>query len=106
MDSLNMVVYYVIQIGEHYYKHTDGVAISTEDEELAYAFTNLADAKQKAIEVEGAVRKREVSYEELQELSEQHTEEYRQLSIEEREVIETFCQYIVDIKDDEGKVII
>ena len=52
-----MVVYYVIQIGEHYYKHTDGVAISTEDEELAYAFTNLADAKQKAIEVEGAVRK-------------------------------------------------
>ncbi|MFF2754020.1 hypothetical protein ACFVR1_09795 [Psychrobacillus sp. NPDC058041] len=100
MDSLEEVIYYVVQIGEHYYKHTDDIATTTKDEEQAYAFTNLANAKQKAIEMEGVVRKREVSYKELQELSEQHEEEYTRLPVEEREIIETFCQNLLDITDE------
>lgn len=106
MDLLEEVIYYVVQIGEHYYKYTDGIASFTEDEEQAYAFTNLTDAKQKAKEMKGAVRKREVSYKELQDLSEQHEEEYMSLPVEEREKIETFCQYLLDITDDKEKVII
>ncbi|WP_391206619.1 hypothetical protein [Psychrobacillus sp. L4] len=106
MDSLEEVIYYVVQIGEHFYKHTDGMATTTKDEEQAYAFTNLDDAKQKAIEIKGAVRKREVSYKELQELSEHHKEEYMRLPVEEKEAIETFCQYLIDKKDDEDKILI
>ncbi|WP_391119188.1 hypothetical protein [Psychrobacillus sp. L3] len=106
MDSLEKVIYYVVQIGERYYKHTDGIATYTEDEEQAYAFTNLADVKEKAIEIQGTVHKREVSYKELQELSEQHEEEYMRLPVEEKEAIETFCQYLIDIKDGKGKVLI
>ena len=84
MDLLDTVMYYVVQIEEHYYKHTDGIGTFTKDEEQACAFTNLADAEQKAIEVKGAVRKREVSYKELHELSKQHEEEYMRLPASEK----------------------
>ncbi|WP_391206623.1 hypothetical protein [Psychrobacillus sp. L4] len=78
---------------------------TSKDEEQTYAFMNLVDAKQKAIKMKVAVRKREVCYKELQELSEQHEEEYMRLPVEEKEAIETFCRYLIDIKDDEGKVL-
>jgi len=63
----------------------------TTDEEQAFAFTNSDTAEQLATKVNGTVLTREVSFEELEELSEDHWTEYNALPKDERDIIESFC---------------
>lgn len=63
----------------------------TTDEEQAFAFMNSEAAEQVAAKVSGTVLTREVSLEELEELSKDHWTEYNALSKDERDIIESFC---------------
>lgn len=89
MDS---IVYYLVQVDNRYYQGKIDRYTFTEDEEQAYAFIDIMDASQLATEVNGIILTREVSYEGLEDLSEQHLAEYEALPQEERDAIELFCR--------------
>lgn len=86
------ILYYVVQVEHCYYQKTVDGPKFTADEEQAFAFTDITDAEQLAIEVHGTVLTREVSYEELEALSAHHWAEYEALSKEERDAIESICR--------------
>jgi len=64
----------------------------TDEEEQAFAFTDIVAANHLAHEVNGIVLTREVSYQELEDLSAQYLVEYEALPKEERDTIESFCR--------------
>ncbi|MDM5250057.1 hypothetical protein [Lysinibacillus sp. G4S2] len=89
MDSIR---YYVVQVDDRYYQGEIDLLTFTDDEEQAFAFTDIATANQLANEINGIVLTREVSYKELEDLSAQYLVEYEALPKEERDTIEAFCR--------------
>ncbi|QGG49562.1 hypothetical protein [Lysinibacillus pakistanensis] len=85
------IIYYIVQLGNSYYHGSDEDSMLTTDEEQAFAFTNSDTAEQLATKVNGTVLTREVSFEELEELSADHWTEYNALPKDERDIIESFC---------------
>jgi len=85
------IIYYIVQLGNSYYRGSDEDSMLTTDEEQAFAFTNSDAAEQLATKVNGTVLTREVSLEELEELSADHWTEYNALPKDERDIIESFC---------------
>ncbi len=89
MDSIR---YYIVQVDDRYYQGEIDLLTFTDDEEQAFAFTDIVTANQLANEVNGIVLTREVSYKELEDLSEHCLVEYEALSKNERDAIESFCR--------------
>ncbi|KOS63830.1 hypothetical protein [Lysinibacillus sp. FJAT-14222] len=89
---MNSIRYYVVQVDNRYYQEKTDPLTFTDDEEQAFAFTDIAAANQWANEVNGIVLTREVSYKELEDLSAQYLVEYEALPKEERDTIESFCR--------------
>ncbi|MFJ7953679.1 hypothetical protein ACIQZG_19440 [Lysinibacillus sp. NPDC096418] len=87
MDSIK---YYVVQVEDCFYQKKIDIPIFTNDEEQAFAFTSIVAAHQLAAEISGSVLARAVSYEELEELSEQQRLEYEALSKKEQDRIKCF----------------
>ena len=85
------IIYYIVQVESSYYHGLNDMLMLTEDEEHAFAFTNSKAAEQLAAKVNGTVLTREVSFEELEELSADHWTEYNALPKDERDIIESFC---------------
>ncbi|MGE7691445.1 hypothetical protein ACQKMI_19830 [Lysinibacillus sp. NPDC097214] len=89
MDSIR---YYVVQVNDRYYQGEVDLQPFTDDQEQAFAFTNIVAANQLAHEINGIVLTRDVSYQELEDLSAQYLIEYEALPKEERDTIESFCR--------------
>lgn len=89
MDSIR---YYVVQVDDRYYQGDVDLHTFTDDEEQAFAFTDIVAANELANEIKGIVLTREVSYKELEDLSVQYLVEYGALPKEERDTIESFCR--------------
>ncbi|MFE3573662.1 hypothetical protein [Lysinibacillus sp. NPDC059133] len=89
MDSIR---YYVVQVNGRYYQGEIDLQSFTDDEEQAFAFTDIVAANQLAHEINGIVLTRDVSYQELEDLSAQYLIEYEALPKEERDRIESFCR--------------
>ncbi|MCL1697359.1 hypothetical protein [Lysinibacillus sp. BPa_S21] len=89
MDSIR---YYVVQVDNRYYQGEVDLQPFTDDEEQAFAFTDIVTANQLANEVNGIVLAREVSYQELEDFSAQYLVEYDALPKKERDTIESFCR--------------
>ncbi|MDD1502980.1 hypothetical protein PVA17_09440 [Lysinibacillus sp. CNPSo 3705] len=89
MDSIR---YYVVQVDNGYYQGEIDLLTFTDDEEQAFAFTDIVAANELANEVNGIVLTREVSYKELEDFSAQYLVEYEALPKEERDTIESFCR--------------
>lgn len=85
------IIYYIVQMENSYYHGLNENSMFTTDEEQAFAFTNSEAAEQLAAKVNGTVQTREVSYEELEELSAEQWTEYNALPEDERNIIESFC---------------
>jgi len=85
------IIYYVVQVENSYYHGSNDNPMFTTDEEQAFAFMNSEAAEQLAAKVNGAVLIKEVSFEELEELSADHWTEYNALPKDERDIIESFC---------------
>lgn len=85
------IIYYIVQMGNSYYHGSTDNPLFTTDEEQAFAFMNSEAAEQVAAKVSGTVLTREVSFEELEELSADHWTEYNALPKDERDIIESFC---------------
>ncbi|MGE7948140.1 hypothetical protein [Lysinibacillus sp. NPDC093688] len=88
MDSIR---YYVVQVNDRYYQGEVDLQPFTDDEEQAFAFKDIVAANQLANEINGIVLTRDVSYQELEDLSAQYLIEYEALPKEERDTIESFC---------------
>jgi len=88
MDSIR---YYVVQVNDRYYQGEIDLQSFTDDEEQAFAFTDIVAANELAQEINGIVLTRDVSYKELEDLSAQYLIEYEALPKEERDSIESFC---------------
>ncbi len=67
MEATDCIQYYLISKEQLFYDH---FASYTEDEELAYAFTNLQQAEKKAASLHAQVVERIVTYAELEQLTE------------------------------------
>ncbi|MEB2300419.1 hypothetical protein LAV72_12410 [Lysinibacillus xylanilyticus] len=89
MDSIR---YYVVQVNDRYYQGEIDLQPFTDDEEQAFAFADIVAANQLANEINGIVLTRDVSYQELEDLSAQYLIEYEALPKEERDTIESFCR--------------
>ncbi|MFB7158006.1 hypothetical protein [Lysinibacillus sp. NPDC056232] len=89
MDSIR---YHVVQVNDRYYQGEIDLQPFTDDEEQAFAFTDIVAANQLAHEINGIVLTRDVSYQELEDLSAQYLIEYEALPKEERDTIESFCR--------------
>ncbi|MFJ7734627.1 hypothetical protein ACIQXF_22605 [Lysinibacillus sp. NPDC097231] len=89
MDSIR---YYIVQVDNRYYQGEIDLLTFTDDEEQAFAFTDIVVANQLANEVNGIVLTREVSYQELEDLSEHYLVEYEAMPKEERDAIGSFCR--------------
>ena len=88
---MESILYYMVQVDNCYYQEKIDLHTFTDDEEQAFAFTDITAAQHMATEVGGTVITREVSYEELEQLSVPQRLEYEALSKEERDTIESFC---------------
>ena len=87
---MESVIYYVVQVDGCFFQNKIGFPTFTNDEEQAFAFTDIAAAHQVAGEISGTVLKRVVSYEELEELSVQQRLEYESLPKNEHDKIKSF----------------
>lgn len=79
--------YYIVQVQTAFVANDYCDCDLTQDEEEAYAFTTLADAKHCADEVAGIVLRHEVSEQELAEMDEAVDADY----------FAQFCQQLVEI---------
>lgn len=89
---MKAIPYYIVQVNNCYYQEKLDLHTFTDDEEQALAFTDIMAAQHMATEVDGTVLTREVSYEELEQLSAPQRLEYEALPSEERDSIESFCR--------------
>lgn len=89
---MNSIRYYVVQVNDLYYQGEIDLQPFTDDEEQAFAFTDIVAANQLANEINGIVLTRDVSYQELEDLSAQYLIEYEALPKGERDTIESFCR--------------
>ncbi len=89
---MNSIRYYVVQVNDLYHQGEIDLQPFTDDEEQAFAFTDIVAANELAHEINGIVLTRDVSYKELEDFSAQYLIEYEALPKEERDTIESFCR--------------
>lgn len=89
---MESIIYYIVQVNDCYYQGQLDLHTFTDNEEQAFAFTKLTSAHQMATKFNGNLLRREIRYEELEELSVQQRLEYELLSEKERKRIESFCK--------------
>lgn len=89
---MESIIYYLVQVNGCFYQGKIDSPTFTNDEEQAFAFTDIMAAFLLASEVNGTVLTREVSYKELEEISVLQSLEYEILPKNERDKIESFCK--------------